>query len=302
MSSVNEVEIAGRIAALEAELAAARGELTDARAARLAALESEVATLRDDYDALHAEYTLINEELSLRNAELLQVRSEKETAEAAAAAAAAEVRGLKGELERLRGSQQAEVLSIAAEVAPVATGAVTAAATVPAAPVDAPRAQPAPAPAAISSVPAAVEEGADGWLGRSAAATEADVTFQPDHSLSAIPCASADDIIELRVAINAIRISTDRTGIPHKCSAYICGIRHEGGKRVYLALHEIDSDRTIIYLPSRQPVEQEDYERVVESAIVFAETTGFIINLVYLGGSAEDRAEAIRQIPVFGLK
>ncbi|HJV66901.1 MAG TPA: hypothetical protein VJ550_14290 [Geomonas sp.] len=303
MSPLKETEIAGRISRLEADLAAARSALAEAVAARLAAAEGELASLREDYDVLRAEYSLINEELAQRSAGLLQLRGEKEVALAAAAAAAAEVVGLKKEVERLQGVGTLEVFPLAVEVEAAGAAAVAPpSVTVSAAPAETTPGKALPAAAAESAAtsPAAAEEA--GWLGDTFPTTDGEVFFRPDHCLSAIPCASADEIIDLRVSVNAIQISSDHTGIPHKCSAYICGIRQHGGKAVYIALHQIDSDRSIVYLPSRQPADQADYDRVMESAIAFADVTGFIINMVYLGGSADDRVEAVRQIPVFGFK
>lgn len=287
-------EIADRVSRLEMELAAARTALSEAVAARLAAAEAQAATLKEEYEALRSEYTLINEELSLRSTELLQVKAEKETAEAAAAAASAEVSGLRSEVERLRllpaGSRVTE--ASAASPAPAAVSAAVFASPL------AQAGRPHEA-ASTGGTSASVESGAS-FESSSFPAMDGAIFFQQDGSLAAVPCPSPDDIIELRVSINAIRISCDSTGIPHKCSAYICGVRHNGSKEVYVALHQIDSDRSTVYRPSRQPVDHGDYEKVMDSAVAFADITGFIVNMVYLGGSAEDRAEAIRQIPVFG--
>ena len=123
--------------------------------------------------------------------------------------------------------------------------------------------------------------------------------FHLDHSLTAIPCGSADEVIELRVSFNTIRISSDGTDAQN-CSAYICGLEHNGSKQIYVALYQTDSKKALIYVPAHQPSDAADYDRVMEDAVAFTDVVGFIINLQYLGEGSEARAKALQQIPVLG--
>jgi len=125
--------------------------------------------------------------------------------------------------------------------------------------------------------------------------------FHLDSSLTAVPCGSPDEVVDLRVSFNTIRIICEG-GKAQNCSAYICGLERHGSREIYVALYQTEDKRTQVYVPARQPSDAADYDRVLEDAITFADVTGFIINLAYLGGGAAERAKVLQQIPVLGCR
>jgi hypothetical protein len=105
----------------------------------------------------------------------------------------------------------------------------------------------------------------------------------------------------LRVSFNTIPISCDGTDAQN-CSAYICGVERNGSKQVYVALYQTTKKKALIYVPVQQPPDAAGYDRVMEDAISFADVTGFMINLEYLGGGPAERAKVLEKIPVLGTR
>lgn len=321
-----------RIAALESELAAANTELAAARNETAAALstdddpdaDNDLALLQDEYEALRAEYVLINDELTDRNADLQQLRNEKTAAEEYAAAELAALRtefeqlsttlaAANAELRKLVLEKEAAEKAAAEEIAELKATIVRQAVTR--------HEEPRPAhdlaaPTAAQTSPANRNHAASDPAIRELAAlfTQTDTeaapakngvtfakkgpaSFHLDSSLALIPCVSADDIIELRVSFNTIEMNCDGAK-PQECSAYICGLERNGSKHIYVALYQIKTHKALIYVPAQQPQDPDDYGRIMQDAISFADVSGFIINLESLGRRPEDRLKVLQKIPV----
>jgi hypothetical protein len=272
-----------RIAGLERDLAAAKAELAqvaDQRDQALAAVPEpaanhELESLQDEYQALRAEYELINQELTDRHTDLQQLRSEKTAAQLAAAE---EIAALKSALMRLTVDQ-------------LTTGenGVNR-------PADRQGGEPSAGPhsatnsAKPTEPPPAVQVMGDQM--------ESDPSsFHLDTSLAAIPCKSTDEVIDLRVSLNTVRMNFDGAN-GKNCSAYICGLERDGSRQVYIALYQTEDKKALIYVPAQQPSGTAEYHRTMEGAVSFTDVVGFIINLEYLGGGAAARAKILQQIPV----
>jgi hypothetical protein len=293
---------AARIASLEKDLAAAHHELAELRAAYQqaqaqphaedSAANSELTLLQEDYEALRSEYSLINGELTDRHVDLQQLRSAQE-------AAAEEIDALKSTIRKM------SVETLAANGAGEQTW---------------------PNSSGTAQEPVEVAHGGTGerqrrghdplgtaHQGTTAASPSAGATnqlqeeqetsepvqFQLDSSLSSIPCKSNDEVIDLRVSFNTIRMICGSANVQN-CSAYICGLERNGKREIYIALYQIEDKKSQIYLPGHQPRDAADYERVMEGAISFTDVVGFIINMEYLGGGAAARAKVLQDIPVLG--
>ena len=274
-----------RIAGLESDLAAAKAELAQVAAQRdqagaaepgiEPAANHELESLQDEYQALRAEYELINQELTDRHSDLQQLRSENAAAQLAAAE---EIAALKSALMRLtvdqlttgeNGSNRpAARQNRAASAGPDTT-------RIPAQPVE-----PPPAGQAL-----------DDQMGSDPS------SFHLDSSLSAIPCTSPDEVIDLRVSLNTVRMNFDGAN-GKNCAAYICGLERNGSRQVYIALYRTEDKKALIYVPGQQPSDAAEYDRIIEGAISFTDVVGFIINLEYLGGGDVARAKILQQIPV----
>jgi hypothetical protein len=307
-----------RIAALERDLAAARSELAQLAASGEAsaaiaqgenhAAENGLSLLQEEYEALRSEYMLINEELTDRHTDLQLLRSESAAAREAADLEIAALRATIAQLaaDKLTAGELCSERVAAGGEAATPEGL-----------------RPAPIPAEPTAGSPAVREKPGREAGiplapahhafappregsetpaqeQSALLTDHEhSSFHLDSSLTAIPCVSTDDVIDLRVSFNTVRMS-GQDGKDQNCSAYICGLERNGSKQIYVALFEVENKRAKIYVPARQPADAADYDRVMESAISFADVVGFIINLEYLGGGREARAKIFRQIPVLG--
>jgi hypothetical protein len=258
------------------------------------AADNELAALQDEYEALRTEYILINEELTDLNTALIQVRSEKAAAQEAAAE---EIAALKATIVRL-----------ATTTGPAASPNGLPHATEPEHPIAPPdadqaaRNHPASEPdAAATPEPAAPSPFTDieapPRKHQEKPARKGPTPFHHDASLTAIPCGSTDDVIELRVSFNTVWINCDGTDAGN-CSAYICGLECNGSKQIYVALYQTTKNQSVIYVPEQQPEDEADYGRIMEDAISFADVTGFMINLEYLGGGPVERAKVLQKIPV----
>jgi hypothetical protein len=297
---------AARIDSLEKDLAAVRFELEQLRAARDQApppledpaTNSELTLLQEDYEALRSEYSLINGELTDRHIDLQQLRSE---IAAAQEAAAAEIGALKSIIRKM----SVETLALSANGAGDPTWPSTSGTSqelVQAAQGgtgERPHRGHDPLgtahPGTAATPPSA---GAANQLQDEQEADEP-IQFQLDSSLSFIPCTSNDEVVDLRVSFNTIRMICGSANVQN-CSAYICGLERNGKKEIYIALYQIEDKKSQIYLPSHQPRDASDYDRVMEGAISFTDVVGFIINLEYLGGGAAARAKVLQDIPVLG--
>lgn len=260
---------AARIAQLERELAQARAELAQLKAAAGAGqlptddTIDELALLQEDYQALRAEYVLINDELTERQSELQR---------------------LQVNFEEHRKVSAAEIAKLTATVLRLSTPAPTrerVMAPAPTAGFD------SAAPSPLAAVPAG--------------APDEPVSFHLDPDLAAIPCRSSDEIVDLRSSFNAIRM-TCGSAKAQNCNAYICGVKRDGRREIYLAIHLTEDRRSLIYVPERQPADTEGYERALEGALSFVEVSGFIVNLEPLGGGPAARAKVFEKIPVLGLR
>jgi len=304
---------ASRSAELEAGLAAARAELAQLRAERAEAAAEpseeeqaairELASLQDDYEALRSEYSMINDELTDRHSDLQQLRSEIITAQEAAA----------DEIEVLKST----IVRLSAEHMKALENGGAAQQSWP--PQDVNRDE--------SGIPSysglgwhdavgndKLQESAFQGFGtpppvaaarpsvqelKAVSAAGAPALFHHDPSLSCVPCQSTDDVIDLRVSFNTIRMICGGA-TAQNCSAYICGIERAGAREVYVALYLTEDRKSMIYVPAQQPTDAEEYSRAMDGAVSFADVVGFIINLEYLGGGQAARAKIFRQIPVLG--
>ena len=70
---------------------------------------------------------------------------------------------------------------------------------------------------------------------------------------------------------------------------------------VYFALFLSDSRCTIVYCPGKQPGTDADKEKALVEGINFAETVGFIMDRIEMGGH-EKQTEQLGGSPVFSLR
>jgi hypothetical protein len=124
--------------------------------------------------------------------------------------------------------------------------------------------------------------------------------FSPDKSISCVEYEQTDEIVELRSALNMPRINVADEP-PQKCGAYICAITRDGATRVYVALHLTESGKALVYLPDSQPTTRPEMFKVINDAMEFAETVGFMMDEVTLHADSSKRSAQLAKIPVLKL-
>jgi hypothetical protein len=324
-----------------AELTQTKAELAQAVVARGEAVSahSELEALKEEYELLRNEYGLINEELTARNDDLQRLAADKEAAEEAAAAGNAalkeELKARNYDLQRLAAEKEAakesaatEIAALKATVARLTTekAAVEQAATergaadapsrsAEAPPVPLPQAEPAPPPlpARTKLDQSAIDRAVADLAGRGAEADDSPFSgdesdfpddgptlFHVDNSLPSIPCGECGEILELLHSLNMVRINSEGNEAQN-CSAYICGLRQSGSLRVYSALYLTESKKALVYVPDKQPSDEDTYSRVMRAGLLFMETVGFVIDALPLENDPALRLEALKKVPVFVL-
>lgn len=158
------------------------------------------------------------------------------------------------------------------------------------------QAEEAPGKAEIA-VPSATGEEEEGFSWGGEFGQEAPgVTFTLDRSLSSIDFDRDEDVVELYQSLNTARIALEEYH-SQDCEAYVCVMKSKGASRVYVALYLSDNKSTLVFSPDRQPETPEECERLIQGAVNFAETVGFMMDLVDLG-EKEGRSMALDKIPV----
>ncbi|HEY6009582.1 MAG TPA: hypothetical protein VIU40_14750, partial [Geobacteraceae bacterium] len=121
--------------------------------------------------------------------------------------------------------------------------------------------------------------------------------FLPDKAMTAVEYGEPGDLVVLQASINVARITPDGE-LPQNSNAYICAIRTGEALRVYIALHLLQSGRTIVYVPEEQPVDDAACRSTLRSAVGFAEAVGFMMDVVHLSAEPAQRGEALKRVPV----
>jgi len=99
--------------------------------------------------------------------------------------------------------------------------------------------------------------------------------------VSVISYQSTQDIVDLYGSANVIRARPEGRR-SQDCSAYVCVIEREGKTAIHLAWHLIDSKEVLICLPEKQPEGRESYARVLQDAIFYFESIGFMMDRLEL--------------------
>lgn len=284
--------------AVEAELLAAEREAVErfiagrssgGAAELLARAEAEAATLKGEVTRLAAEKSLADQ------------------------TAATRIAALQAELERYAGNRAAQWPSLPLdEAAPSPAPPSLRSVATPTAAVPADARKGAVAAGWDDEVVAAVDAlGGDGPLDFPAAEEEfggfgepgslgdfgAPVSFRLDKNLSCIEYDQPDDVIALQHALNMVNISPEGH-LPQTCGAYICALRQGESYRVYVAWQLTVDKKTLVYAPDRQPESEEACRKIVNDAVAFVETVGFMMDTIRLSGDADKRLKALAKVPV----
>ncbi|HEY5973507.1 MAG TPA: hypothetical protein VIU41_02075 [Geobacteraceae bacterium] len=307
------------LAAMTAEVIAAR-EATAAAEAALSSQAAEWATGQSIKDYALAES---NEALAVGRAEIAQLSRELLMVKEAAGR---EMAALNDELQRLR-VDQAEAAAVAQAtprpharklpgrqrsggqwqpVEPAVTAAPVASPPLaaPVSPVvtnETPvvleppvTAVAAPAPVISQSLLAGLTEE---FAGIEAIGADTAADFRLEPQLPAIPFMERTDFIALYESVNKVQAMPAGQAVD-KYTAYICAVRHGDQIRLYNAWQQCDSRRVLIYVPPRQPADQMAYEKLLQDALFYFESTGFMMEPVELGNASTSRLQEFESAAV----
>lgn len=119
--------------------------------------------------------------------------------------------------------------------------------------------------------------------------------FRPDRSLSAVPCPAPEAIIALYESANKIQTVPDGFSI-QKSGGFIYAIRRNGMAEVYLVWQMLESNQALIYTPLQQPMDEEGFQKVLQDALFYFESVGFMMAPVDLS-APKSRTSALTRSP-----
>lgn len=118
--------------------------------------------------------------------------------------------------------------------------------------------------------------------------------FRHDPTIDAIHYHSDDDIIELYGSGNVIQAAPFGRR-SQKCNAYICVVEREGGPHIYLAWQLIQDGAALFCLPEKQPGGDGSYARMVQDALYYFESVGFMMDRFELSRGSERQLQALEK-------
>lgn len=147
-----------------------------------------------------------------------------------------------------------------------------------------------------------LKEGASTETGGGAGAVSSGITgrFAIDRSLKCIAVASSNDVVEIYQSLNRARVAMeDHT--TKTCDAFLSVVKDNGRPHVYIALYMVDTKGTLVYVPERQPENENECAKVLDEGMAFIEIVGFMMDRLDLGKDQSARADMVGAIPVFGV-
>jgi hypothetical protein len=108
------------------------------------------------------------------------------------------------------------------------------------------------------------------------------------------------DIVELRRSLNMARITPDGKSPENSC-AFILALKKNGDLLVYVPCLLSESGMILTYVPERQPENPVELADIIQDAVDFIETVGFMMEPVSLSTDPQRRAAALQFIPVLSL-
>ncbi len=130
--------------------------------------------------------------------------------------------------------------------------------------------------------------------GIAAAIAGSGADFRHDPSIETIRYRTADQVIELYGSANIVQTAPFGRR-SQKCSAYICVVQRETAPHVYLAWQLIDEGVALFCLPEKQPSGAGSYARVVQDALYYFESVGFMMDRFELTRGSERQLSALEK-------
>jgi len=122
-------------------------------------------------------------------------------------------------------------------------------------------------------------------------------TFAIDTSKKRVEYLDPEDLLEIYKSLNRARVAMGNN-TTETCDAYVFSLREKGNLRVYIALYLLDRKDILVYVPDKQPVDDEDLARIMADGFDFIEIVGFLMDPMDLGHDVESRQKILGKIPV----
>lgn len=130
--------------------------------------------------------------------------------------------------------------------------------------------------------------------GFAAAIAGSGADFRHDPSIETIRYRSSDEIIELYGSANIVQAAPFGRR-SQKCSAYVCVVQRDTAPHVYLAWQLIDEGVALFCLPEKQPCGEDSYSRIVQDALYYFESVGFMMDHFELTRGSERQLSALEK-------
>ncbi len=124
--------------------------------------------------------------------------------------------------------------------------------------------------------------------------------FSVDKTMKTIDYCDPAEIVEVHRSLNMARITPDGKSPENSC-AFIIALKKNGDLRVYVPCLLSESGNILTYVPDRQPENPDDLAAIIQNAVDFIETVGFMMEPVSLSTDPKARASALQFIPVLSL-
>jgi len=127
--------------------------------------------------------------------------------------------------------------------------------------------------------------------------SEKPVVFTIDKSKTFLGTVQPDDVLEIYQSLNRTRVALeDNTTVT--CDAYMCSVKENGKKHIYILLYLVDSKDILVYVPEKQPANDEEYAVIMGDGLDFIEIVGFMMDPIDMGRDAESRTKILDKVPV----
>lgn len=129
----------------------------------------------------------------------------------------------------------------------------------------------------------------------STAGSVADFRYEPE--IQTVIYHSAEEIVDLYGSGNMIQAAPFGRR-SQNCNAYICVVERSGQREINLAWQLVDNGEVLICLPEKQPDETRSYDRMLQDALFYFESVGFMMNRFEISRGSERQLQALEKTGV----
>lgn len=113
--------------------------------------------------------------------------------------------------------------------------------------------------------------------------------FTPAKQAATFPPVSPDDLFELYESENKVQAVPDGYRV-QRSGGYVCAVNCGGKREIYLIWQMLESKQVQLYTPRQQPQDEESFRKVLQDALYYFDSIGFMMTPVDLSGSQRVKA------------